>query len=271
MERIYFSELLPINHPNSWKEIKKVLEKHQQPYSLLKGTKDIWCRDYMPVKNANRALVQFKYEPSYLLKDLHLQSSPSSILKQNHINAKNSILNLDGGNVELINTTAILTERVFKENPSLEKKEIIHQLSNDLACTPYFVKDITTDMTGHIDGYLRIIKEGLVVVNQLDGDLVYIQKSFKRLIKKIKWEYFEMPWFDYKAKDNPIESAIGVYVNFLVLNNFVLFPIFEVEGNKDQEALNIIQKIYPNKIIEPININEIAKLGGLINCISWCD
>ena len=35
-------------------------------YKLLNNTKDIWARDYMPVKTKSGKYVSFRYEPSYL-------------------------------------------------------------------------------------------------------------------------------------------------------------------------------------------------------------
>ncbi len=35
-------------------------------YKLLNNTKDIWLRDFMPVKTKSGKYVSFRYEPSYL-------------------------------------------------------------------------------------------------------------------------------------------------------------------------------------------------------------
>lgn len=48
-----------------------------------------------------------------------------------------------------------------------------------------------------------------------------------------------------------------------------MFPIFEVEGNKDLEALRVISETFPDRKIEPVNINEVANDGGLLNCVTW--
>ena len=39
--------------------------------------------------------------------------------------------------------------------------------------------------------------------------------------------------------------------------------------NKDNEALDLVHEVFPDKQIEPININDIARQGGLMNCITW--
>jgi agmatine deiminase len=58
-------------------------------------------------------------------------------------------------------------------------------------------------------------------------------------------------------------------VNFLEIGQLILLPIFEIKGNHDKEVIDLFNKIYPERIIEPININEIGVFGGLLNCISW--
>ncbi|HET8829494.1 MAG TPA: hypothetical protein VFM79_09130, partial [Pelobium sp.] len=54
----------------------QVLDKHQISYGLLKSTKDIWCRDYMPLQVGKSKFVQFRYEPSYLEDESSIRSDP---------------------------------------------------------------------------------------------------------------------------------------------------------------------------------------------------
>ena len=48
--RVYFSALLSEVCPVTYKGLADVLDRYGVPFSLLKGTKDIWCRDYMPLQ-----------------------------------------------------------------------------------------------------------------------------------------------------------------------------------------------------------------------------
>ena len=45
--------------------------------------------------------------------------------------------------------------------------------------------------------------------------------------------------------------------------------MFGVEGNKDAEALAKLKEVFPNKIIETIDYNDVALQGGLLNCTTW--
>ena len=56
-----------------------ILKKHDVEYRLLKGTKDIWCRDYMPIQTESGKLVQFRYDPSYLKGQKEWEDSRSDV------------------------------------------------------------------------------------------------------------------------------------------------------------------------------------------------
>ena len=265
---VYFSEqILNDKYKNVFERIKLILDKHNVKYDFLKGTKDIWCRDYMPIQIDKGKFIQFRYEPDYLKDDLYLQSIPKDVLKANKLKAIFSDINLDGGNIVRCSESVIITNRIFKENKE-SKEVLIAKLENILETKVYLIPDVTNDMTGHSDGHLRFIDDKTLLVNSLEQELKYWQNGFKKMIKDSGLSYIEMPWFSFSDKNHK-ESAIGIYVNYLEIGNLIVFPIFEIDGNKDEEAQKVIKEAFPNKIIEPININEIANEGGLLNCISW--
>jgi hypothetical protein len=49
-QTVYMSEILKKKYPDTCNRLISILEKHKVKYSFLKATKDIWCRDYMPVQ-----------------------------------------------------------------------------------------------------------------------------------------------------------------------------------------------------------------------------
>jgi len=75
-------------------------------------------------------------------------------------------------------------------------------------------------------------------------------------------------FYGYKDSKHP-SNAIGVYVNYLEVSNLIVLPVFEVEGNKDAEAIAAFKQIFPDKIIEVINFNDVALEGGVLNCSTW--
>lgn len=263
---IYFSSLLKENSRYSvaCKSIISALEKHDVYYGFLDGTKDIWVRDFMPLQIEKDRFVSFKYDPSYLRTKPRLRSVPKEVCQTNGIEAEFSDVLLDGGNVVNWERDVVMTNRVFRENIR-NQRAVKNELKSKLQAKIQFVDDLLEDMTGHIDGHLRFIDEKTLLVNELKNEDPIWVKSFREMAKKANFQYVEMPWFGATEKD----SAVGVYVNYLEVGDLILFPVFEVPGNRDGEAIEVIRKVFPNRNIEPININEIAKEGGLLNCISW--
>ena len=92
---LYFSENLHTDPRFSatCKALMGILDKHAIKYGFLAGTKDIWCRDYMPIQVELGKLVQFRYEPSYLEGDLDLQSDPKAICLANDLQPQFSKIN----------------------------------------------------------------------------------------------------------------------------------------------------------------------------------
>jgi len=270
---VYFSELLKTTkefEPN-FSRITSILEKHNIKYAFLEGTKDIWARDYMPIQTAIDRFVQFRYEPSYLKNELNLQSDPKKVCSLNGITPIYSKINLDGGNVVKWHDKVMVTDRIYSENPEYSDyatlvKEIEDLLETECIIIPQIRN--TYDFTGHADGLVRFINNSTILVSDLDMEFKYWSTSMKTVIEKHGFRFINMPFFSYKDKTFP-DSAIGCYMNYLEIEDLIIFPIFEVTKNKDDQAIAIIKSIYPNKHIETININNIVKHGGLMNCISW--
>jgi agmatine deiminase len=268
---IYFSQIIRNDNKyrDAYKHIQLILDQHQVSYKFLKSTKDIWCRDYMPLQVQEDKFIQFRYEPSYLNNYKHLQSDPRIVCIDNGIDAEFSDINLDGGNVISWKDKVIISDRLFGENPEyMDKSKLIHDLESLFNAEVIIIPQVKSDMTGHADGYVRFLNENTLIGNDLDFEYKYWSKAIRKVMKDHHLDYIDMPAFDHKMKGNAIH-AIGYYMNYLEIGNLIVFPVFEVEGNKDQEALDLVHDLYPEHLVEPVNINEIAYEGGLTHCISW--
>ena len=269
-KNLFVSSVLADKYTSDFQKIKEILDKHSVECSFIHQTKDIWARDYMPVQVGLDKFVQFRYEPEYLNGFVDLRTIPSEIEMLKDYTIESSSINLDGGNVVCSKDKVILTHRVFKENSELSKHEVQNELERLFKAEVYFVSDLDKkdDMTGHIDGHLRFVDNETIVVNRLADEETFWQRSFHEMTAASGLRYVEMPWFTPSLKTSD-ESAIGSYVNYLHLDDLIIFPIFDCEGNKDDEALEVIHNLFPNHNIEPVVINDIARQGGLMNCITW--
>ena len=272
-QTVYMSELLKDRYPDACNRLIQILEKHNVKYAFLKGTKDIWCRDYMPVQIESGKFIQFRYDPSYLKGNKEWEDSRSDVkevCRLNNIDAQSSDINLDGGNVLICEGRAIISDRIFSENPDWDKEELVSELSKLLECEIIIIKAVNSkdeDFTGHADGMVRFVNRNTILGNDRTKEYKYWQEEMQKVIEKFGLRYIDMPFItDIKDPKHPL-SAIGIYVNYLELDNLIVLPIFGRE--EDKEAVDILQKTFPNKVIETIDYNEVAQEGGLLNCTTW--
>lgn len=269
---VYMSELLMDKFPTTCKNLISILEKHNVNYSFIKGTKDIWCRDYMPIQTESGKFIQFKYDPSYLKGKKEWEDSRSDVrevCRLNGIKAAFSDINLDGGNVLICDGRAILSDRIFSENPNYEKETLVNELSKLLNCEIIIIPALKSkyeDLTGHADGMVRFVNGNTILGNQLADDYKYMQDGMQKVIETFNLTYIDIPYFQDKDPKHPY-SAIGIYVNYLEVNNLIVLPVFG--RDEDNQVVEILHKTFPNKQIETINYDEVAKEGGLLNCTTW--
>lgn len=268
-QTVYMSEKLKERYPDTCSRLTQILEKHHVNYKFLKGTKDIWCRDYMPIQTENGKLIQFKYDPSYLRDNKEWEESRSDVkdvCELNGFKPEFSDINLDGGNVLICDGRAILSNRIFSENPDMDKEELVNELSRLLECEIIIIPAENDDMTGHADGMVRFVNKNTILGNTMAEEYKYWQDGMKKVIDKYNLKYIDVPFFVPKDPKHPY-SAVGIYVNYLEVRNLIVMPVFGRE--EDQKAFDVIQKAFPDKVIEKIDYNDVAQEGGLLNCTTW--
>ena len=268
--RLYLSDLLNSKYPNFCKHFTDVLETEKIIPEFLENTKDIWCRDFMPVQVRNNKAVLFDYHPKYLEKYPELITDAEPIcksIKQNFIKSK---IKLDGGNIVKSKNKVIISEIIFQENPKLKKDELIAEIKTlfeveEICLIPRFPYD---DLS-HADGAVRFIDENTVIVNKLKGTKE--SNTFIRSLYGFLGQYglniLQIPYYpDYKKTADGINTANGCYINYLQVGDIVFLPYF---GNVDQdeEAHAVFSKFF--KKVVPVQSSEIAQKGGVLNCISW--
>jgi agmatine deiminase len=262
---LYFSSLLKtdLKYSSSAKNLFFALSDSGEKFTLFDGAKDIWARDFMPVKTKSGKYVSFRYEPSYLAGDPQLRTNfktdiaPHFVLPVTYSN-----INLDGGNVVFSpsKTKAVITDRVFSENPEYDKNTLLLELEKLLEASVLIIPSLKSDMTGHADGMVRFVSENTVVANAPLSPFGF-ETKVKKALQHHGIEVLDFPYFDSNGN-----SAIGCYLNFIETGQAIFLPVFSVDT--DNKAVQTAKHIF-HKAIIPVNINEIAADGGLLNCISW--
>lgn len=262
----YFSSLLKTNdtYKSSADRLFAALNSQGISYQLLDNTRDIWLRDFMPVKTKSGKYISFRYEPSYL-KDypkLHTDFRKEIAPSLSFESFVSSDINLDGGNIVFSPSreTAIISDRIFMENRNYSSAELVRELERLLEAQIIIIPSLRSDMTGHADGMIRFVDENTAVGNA-SRSLFGLEARIKVALRNHGIEVIDFPYFNSKGN-----SAVGCYLNFLETEQTIFLPVFGVD--MDNEAIDTAKNIF-NKTIVPININEIAEQGGVLNCISW--
>ena len=266
---VYFSSLLPEKCPILNSHLVDALQKHDIPYGYLSGTKDIWCRDYMPIQVNAERFVFFKYTPDYLQDEagLRIQTNPDDVFQVEANNLKKLLpqsstidLILDGGNVVKCDDVVVMTDKVFVENKDKTPAEVEHILKDAFQCEIIFLP-WDGDMCGHSDGIIHYAGNNrIMITNYKDFSRYYYYRYLKLLEKK-----FEVIPLKYNAKR--LHARSWAYINFLQIGNLLLVPQLGLE--EDIQALEQISKAFPNCDTVGIPALEAVRRGGALNCISW--
>ncbi|OFY87593.1 MAG: hypothetical protein A3K10_03280 [Bacteroidetes bacterium RIFCSPLOWO2_12_FULL_31_6] len=268
---IYFSSLLKQQFPKLTANIEKELNSQKIAFSYLSHTKDIWCRDYMPIQIGKDEFVLFNYFPSYLKGASKLRTNNKKVCEKHGINYTFSQIILDGGNVVRHNDKAILTDRIFAENKTkIGDSSLLNKLEKLLKSEIIIIPTEEVDVVGHADGMVRFIDNKTVLVNdysKTDSQKSFQEKLYSALVS-INLEIVFTPYFPdenwFSKNKYDIAPATGVYMNFLQVGETIFLPQFSIP--QDKTAVTFFLN-YFNVIT--IDCKELAKHGGLLNCISW--
>ena len=262
---LYFSSILKSNskYSLSAENLFSVLSDSGEEFALFDGAKDIWARDYMPVRTKGGKYISFRYEPSYLADDSQLRTNyKADIAPHFNLPITYSNINFDGGNVVFSpsKAKAVITDRVFSENTEYDKNTLLTELENLLEAEIIIIPSLKSDMTGHADGVVRFVNENTVIGNASPYKNGYEQKV-NGALNKHGISVLDFPYFDSVGK-----SAVGSYLNFLETEKQIFLPVFG--DAQDETAVKCAKEVFDKEII-PVNINGIAEEGGVLNCISW--
>lgn len=264
---LYFSKELESRY-NFFKSFSSLLDKHSIKYHILDETKDIWAVDYMPIQSEIDRFIQFKYEPDYLQDDDYIltQTDPIAVCNSIGLQVIESNIKIDGGNVIKGKNWVILTDKIFKENSSINKNQLLSELEKLFGVEIIIIPQEPFDFTGHADGIVRNYTNDTVLVNHYKpNDNVEFQKRLKVALKKYGLKTIDIPYNPYQ--NSSVDSADGLYINYLQMENFILLPTFNKRD--DEVAFRQFEQLFPGQTIETIDSRQISKDGGVLNCITW--
>ena len=267
---LWLADSLPnnIKYPTFFNRFIKVLNTLNIPFGLLPHTKDVWAVDYMPIQIAADKFVQFNYDPDYLqtIEYRKTISDVDAICETINLNPKKCDLKVDGGNVIRASDKILMTDKVFKENRHLSKKEVTKQLIEAFEVDKiFFVPHEKDDIIGHIDGIVRFIDDNSVLINDYSFDKTSFPKELKASLQKANVDWIELPY--NPVSDTKSHSARGFYINYLQMSQGIIMPTFK--STYDDKAFKVMQAVFKGQTIATIDSREVAAEGGVLNCITW--
>ena len=200
-------------------------------------------------------------------------------------------IHVDGEGTVMVTEECLLSEG---RNPHMTKEEIGNMLCEYLNCEKvlWIPRGIYNDETNaHVDNMANFVKPGVVVLAWTDDEndpqyersleaLKYLEsetdaKGRKLIIHKM---YIPSPILITKEESEGVDAVDGTlprqegdrmaasYVNYYTGNGFIALPVFG--DPNDEKAIKLLEKLYPDRKIEPIYAREILLGGGNIHCIT---
>ena len=269
---VYFSSLLPEKCPILSASISEVLLKRGISFDYLNGTKDIWCRDYMPIQIQKDRLIAYKYTPDYLQdkRYIRLQTNPEDVafdgllptpIEKPIVETIKIDLVMDGGNVVKSGDTVVMTEKVFVENNDKSRDKVEQILRDAFQCDILFLPWDREEYFGHSDGIVHYAGDGKILLTNYNDFSIYFYRRFRKALET----RFAVISLKYHAKRKHARS--WSYINFLQVGRLVLVPQLGIE--EDRQALEQIGSAMPDCEVVGIPALEAVRRGGALNCISW--
>lgn len=288
---LYLADTLEQEYPDFYGNLIEGLKELDIPFGIIHGTKDVWAKDYMPIQITHDKFVQFIYDPTYLKEETifdgaygppvdfdgtfqYLKTDPISVCEMLGIETYKSNLVIDGGNVIKWTNKAILSSRIYKENPDFSKNDLHELLKKELEIEELIiVPEPPYDYTGHADGIIRFIDENRVFINDLSEYSKTYQSKLLKALAKANLEYIELPIDTIRGEYGFMPVIYGLYINYLEMEQGIIVPSFcdrEVfEVKQIFELREIFEEVFPNRKIIFVESSEIAANDGVLNCISW--
>jgi len=249
---------------------------------------DTWARDHGPItifNNEQQTLLDFEFNAwggkfPYIKDNLINSELIKYAALADYSYIKSSIV-LEGGSIESNGHGVILTTSEClltpSRNPTLDKTQLEQELKNQLGCNDILWLDhgylSGDDTDSHIDTLARFCAPDLICYVKCDDTNDEHHEALKEMENQLR-SFKQLNGNPYRLKALPMASAIfdegerlpATYANFLIINEAVLVPIYNVK--EDDAALAVLKECFPNREIIPINCCPLIKQHGSLHCIT---
>lgn len=265
--QLYVADCLQLKYPRFYRAFAELCHKAGIDFRIIPKTKDIWVRDYMHLQTPDRRFIKFRYDPNYLQGTYaETKSNTELICKELGISTVTSHIVLDGGNLVRTQNRGLMCDKVFDENPKIDRETLIEQLKQLLQLTDLIIVPRQPfDKIGHVDGMARFLNDDTVLINDYSKESKRFQRVFRSSLEQADLNTIEISYNPYNNV-NYID-ATGTYINYLQMKGVVIAPTFGMAS--DTDAIKAFKLVFPDMQVFFIDCKEIAVEGGVLNCVSW--
>jgi len=266
---VFLSDTLKVYYPSTFARLTNLLDEMEIEWAEVKGSKDIWIRDFMPIQISDDSFLVYQYDPDYL-KDSGTRylTDSKAIAKKvlGHHRWSDIGIILDGGNVVPCANCFVLTDKVFRENgvPLNDPdfcQSLKDALGSDVIILPW--KKHGDDVFGHADGFVKWTGGNRILMSNHREFFPEEADEIRSRLENAGFEVTEM-LFDVPKPNGTFNWA---YINYLQVGNKVIVPTFGIP--EDKQALRYIERALPGCIIKGFRMRDIAYNGGALHCITW--
>lgn len=190
---------------------------------------------------------------------------------------------LEGGSIEsdgqgtLLSTSKCLLNK--NRNSDLNKEEIEKRLKTTFGARKinwldhgYLAGD---DTDSHIDTLARLCPNNTIVYTACDDEQDEHYIELKKMESQLKtftnadnepYRLLPLPWTGPVLGRDSDARLPSTYANFLIVNEAVLVPIYEMP--MDEDALEVISQAFPGFEILGIPCTALIEQGGSLHCIT---
>ncbi len=248
---------------------------------------DTWARDHGPITvqtEAGFTLLDFRFNGWGGKFDSSLDNQISRHLFAQQAFALANLQSqdwvLEGGSIEsdgrgtLLTTTACLLNP--NRNPELDKAALEARLQATLGVRKinwlqhgYLAGD---DTDSHIDTLARLCPNNVIVYTACDDEQDEHYRALKLMEEQLQgfsdadgnpYQLLPLPWPGVVLNDEGARLP-ATYANFLIVNEAVLVPIYDLP--MDEDALEVVIQAFPGYDILGIPSRILIEQGGSLHC-----
>ena len=283
----YHAGVILLCAPEDIQDVKSRLAENARVLIIPASFNDTWMRDYgfltcgapnsddtvgMPVEfRFNGWGEKFDAGQDNLANQRYLSQLCQAPMRSSPIVLEGGALEIDQYGHLLTTSHCLLNPKRNGDMPLARYIEVFEEMLGCKRVTVLTNGQLEGDDTdGHIDTLVRFTPDNALVIQAAENrpdDTHYA--GLKALCEECaeqlpEHQQFRLPLPEmYNDEGQRLPAS---YANFLICNRAVLLPVYGQP--EDSQAIDVIQRAFPDHIIEPIDCSVLVRQFGSLHCIS---